>query len=326
MDRGIAFVTVDDFTDKGLDGVLGDIDVDHKNSPCFRFSSVDNCYYGGVLTASTTADFRLEKVAAGTVTNLGYEGVDIGHNVYNIRFTASGSTLKGYRSDLTTAKISVTDTSFSTGKWGMWGDDCVVNHGAGEILPLEKLFWKLIAASSPSPKCIGYYEVPVIGKGTIDDPYRAALPEIKEIPTTNELDGYDEALRNAIKSNKDEKVNRIAVSHSALIPTDPITGKPLHTTCIVRIFEQTSRQPHLWSITEAVSKIEKQATTKKYDRPDAITRAKQLDTKLMDSDLLAYPSPSESEIKKYVKERKRIYDVDTDFESARRYLEDDKGW
>jgi hypothetical protein len=31
-------------------------------------------------------------------------------------------------------------------------------------------------------------------------------------------------------------------------------------------------------------------------------------------------------IRKYIEERKRIHGEDTDFEAARRYLEDDKGW
>jgi hypothetical protein len=150
---------------------------------------------------------------------------------------------------------------------------------------MPQYFW-LRAAGSPSPKALGYYEVPIVGQGTLDDPYRPALPEILETPT--EIDSYPEWLRNAIMANKDGKVNRIAVSWGALIPTDPLTGKPLNPTCIIRVFDQPDRQPHLWKISEALAKIETIPTIMKLDRSQAVKRALEMDKRLRDKDLMEW--------------------------------------
>jgi hypothetical protein len=237
-------------------------------------------YYVLLDASASAADTRLAKYDASvpSSTQIGSEAVDlVAGTFHDVRLSCSGTTIKVYRNDMTTPKISVTDTFRSSGKWGV-----LTVYGA-----VSDLYWtvRLEVAASPPPKTIGIYEVPVIGSGEIDDPYRPQLPEYLEIPSANELDGYDKTLRKAIKHNRDGKVNRIAVSWGALIPTHPITGAPLHPTCIVRIFEQPDRQPHLWKINEVLDEIEKVETVRKLDVQQAKKRALEMDEKLKEENL-----------------------------------------
>jgi hypothetical protein len=286
MDGGICFPTT--YADKAVRGILRVIYstgfTDYRNYLVARVGYsgeplADN--YHVVLDASASAsDNRLFKHDASvpSSTQIGSEAVDLTAGLfYDMRLSCSGSTIKVYRVDMTTPKISVTDTFRTDGKWGV-----MTNYGT-----VSDLYWtvRLEAAASPQPKTIGIYEVPIIGSGEIDDPYRPQLPEHLEIPSANELDGYDKTLRKAIKHNRDGKVNRIAVSWGALIPTHPITGAPLNPTCIVRVFEQPDRQPHMWKISEALDEIEKAENVKKLDVQQAKKRALEMDKKLKEKDL-----------------------------------------
>jgi hypothetical protein len=287
-------VTVDSFTDKAVKTVVC-LGSDFMGICVCRLTAPNNHYYNTITTGAATADHRIEKMIAGTATTLATEAVDLtAKRSYTVMMSVSGTTLKSFRSAAqsdslpATPQLSATDTAIASGKFGV-GDRCdaYTNYTLG--------YGRLLAPASPSPKAVGYYEVPLTGSGvpitspdgltSLPDPFRPALPEVLETPSANELDGYPTALKQAILANREGKVNRIAVSWSALIPTDPTTGKPLSSSCLVRVFEQPDRQPHLWSIAEALSEIEKLPQVKKYDERSVRTRAKQLDPKLKDKDL-----------------------------------------
>jgi hypothetical protein len=303
--------------DKAVEGVGQSGD----NTPLVtgRLQNADNEYNCLEYTPSSAGDFALVKTAAGSNTTLAYEAVDIANHLkQRIKLSISGTTLKGFREDLTTPKISATDTAYASGYWG----------GGGRYGGAAGVTCWLRAPASPAPKVLAFYEVPIIGSGTIDDPFRAQLPELLEVPTSAELDAYPPALKAAIQANKDGKVNRLALTHSALIPTDPTTGKPLYSTCIVRVFEQPDRQPHMWKIPEVLARLETQTAIpiRKLDVTQAIARAKEMDARLSDFDFYAMPSPSDEEIRKYIEWRKTVFGVETRWEDARHYLESEKGW
>jgi hypothetical protein len=311
--------TVDSFADLAIGAVAGSsgaaAGVGHGRT------SYNNAYYNDVVPNNTAADHRLFKLVSGTWTTLATEAVDLATYVtYLLKLSCLGSTMKSYRTDMATAKLSATDTSLASGRFGVEGG----RPDAGSAV----MFGKLVAPGSPSPKVLSFYEVPIVGSGTLEDPFRAQLPELLEVPASAELDAYPPMLKRAIQANVGGRVNRLALSHSALIPTDPTTGKPLYSTCIVRVFEQPDRQPHLWKIAEVLARLETQTAipVKKLDVDQAIRRAKEMDPKLSDFDFYAMPSPSDDEIRKYIEWRKATFGVETRYEDAKHYLESDKGW
>jgi hypothetical protein len=245
---------------------------------------------------------------------LAYEAVDLPANsLIDGVASAIGSTLKSSRNGGSTFPITATDTSFANGRWGFYLPDT-----GAQFTP--------ISFGSPpppsAPRCIGYYEVPITGSGKRGDPRRPALPELLEAPTQGELDGYPKTLRDAIKCNRDGLVNRLALTVSALYPSR--SGD----TCIVRVFEQPDRQPHIWKIPEVLRHLETQKAipVRKLDVDQAIRRAKEMDPKLSDFDLYDIPSPSDEEIRKYIRWREERFGAKMSMEVARGYLESKKGW
>jgi hypothetical protein len=315
--QGLFGLTVDNFADKASEAIGG-----NYAQAVGRFSDVSNYYAANIDTNKTAQDFQVVKVSAGTGAFLGYEAVDLSNAPYKVKLSVSGTTLKGFRDDMATPKVSVTDTAFSTGKWGARES----SEAWGFYGSFASAF--LRSASSPSPKALGFYEVPVVGSGTPEDPFRAQLPELIEVPASAELDAYPPMLKRAIQANVGGKVNRLAVSHSALIPTDLTTGKPLYSTCIVRVFEQPDRQPHLYPLKEVLARLETQTAIpiRKLDVTQAIARAKEMDPRLSDFDFYAMPSPSDDEVRKYIEWRRATFGVETRYEDAKHYLESDKGW
>jgi hypothetical protein len=315
-DTGVIY-TIDSFADKAVEGVGQSGD----NTPVLvaRLNGPEDNYFQIEYTPNSAADHQLAKRVAGANTTLATEAVDLANRLkQRLKFSVSGSTLKGFREDLTTPKLTATDTSFASGGWG----------GGGRYNGFAGVTGWLRAPASPAPKVLSFYEVPIIGDGSPDNPFRAQLPELVEVSASAELDAYPPMLRRAIQANVGGKVNRLAVSHSVFIPTDPTTGKPLYSTCIVRVFEQPDRQPHLWKIPEVLARLETQTAIpiRKLDVTQAIRRAKEMDVRLSDFDLYAMPSPSDDEIRKYVEWRKATFGVETRYEDAKHYLESEKGW
>jgi len=164
---GGGVVTADSFTDKAVQYIA----VATLSKAIARFVDGDNNYAQSHFTDESTADHKIILRSGGTNTTLATESVDLDSYVaYLYKFTVSGSTLSGYRDDMSTAKITVTDTTISSGYFGYrWNG----NQIAG---PLE-LTVKLVAPSSPLPKPLAVVEVPVTGKGTDEDPIRPQLPQ-----------------------------------------------------------------------------------------------------------------------------------------------------
>jgi hypothetical protein len=117
--------TSDSFTDKALDGYTID-NANHDDYQKYSFigrMSIDplmNSYLCGIAVAKTTADNGLVKYVKATGTVLATEAVDLAVDTpYAYRLSISGSTIKVFRTDLTTPKFNVTDTSFTSGAYGV---------------------------------------------------------------------------------------------------------------------------------------------------------------------------------------------------------------
>jgi len=252
-----ALVTIDDFDDLACEGFSsGDMSI-----VIGRYQGIQDHY--GILQYSpaTTADFILQKQVAGAFTDLGYEAVDLGSNEgFLVKIACKGTTISAYRDDMVTPKISVTDTSFAKGRFGItWA-----RLGTIEIEPATVYLRK---ALSPSPRVLGYFEVPIIGEGTIENPFHPKMPE--EIIDHPEFG----------------KVNRSALSWGTLIKSDRKTGKPKEYIAIVRILEQPIRQEHLYDIPKCISALEAMSGVTRLKREEAIKRALKLDDKLTEKDV-----------------------------------------
>lgn len=222
-------------------------------------------------------------------------------------------------------------------------------HPASRIMPPH---------SETPMEPIAYFEAPIVGSGVIPDkpvsleeeqagevtvdPYRVELPEeVIEQPLKvpvaykNRADvlrkhGLDEEVIKAIipQAFKTERVNRLAMSYSALIPTDS-HGKPTGNTGIVRVFQST--RPEVHSIEKRVEAFKKMQGVTRIKQDQAITKALHVDEKLHIHDLVAcrkHPLGGKCfrEYKEWrvgsVSEKPEFADT----EGRKRYVKAGKGW
>ena len=166
-ERGGAVLSYDSFTDKAIKTTV-------SAELYYSFSRVvdgNNFYWNAIYTGASTADFSIGKTISGSHTSLATENVDLSNKrSYLVMFSVSGSTLKAYRSDMTTAKISATDTDLSEGYFG-------AGWRGGYRAFVDIVGGKLVAPSSPLQKPLVVIEVPITGKGTEEDPIRPQLPQ-----------------------------------------------------------------------------------------------------------------------------------------------------
>jgi len=156
-------VTSDSFTDKAVQGF-------QKDGSGLLGRSVDqnNTYWVWIDTTYANQDHYIGRLYGGSFTRLAYGAVDLpSHHVWLIKFSISGSTLKAYREDMTTPKMTVTDTYIASGRYGSW------SQTASHSYP--NLAVKLLAPSSPSPPALAVVEIDVEGSGNSDDPFRPNL-------------------------------------------------------------------------------------------------------------------------------------------------------
>ena len=279
--------------------------------------------------AAAAADHQLLKVTAGSWTIIATEAVDLSGNFWTLGEMV-GSTLKSFRlaSIPTTptlnpaANLSATDTSYASGHYGAGYNAYpltgVANPNPWSLTPstFAAIMNSFISTRvmSPAPKPIAYFEVPVVGSGTPDDPFRAQMhEEIVFEPT--------------LKKN----TNRLALTHSALIKSDPATGKPVEYRAIVRIFDQPDRQPHLRDIATAINALRAMKGVRELTREEAIREAKRLDDKLTDVDLMPIKRTDigfRTKHRDYIAHRESlgVKRELIDDEIMERYLEEDKGW
>jgi len=191
-DHGIA--AFDSFSDKAIERII----VWNSESPC-RYVDANNHYSQSIDTAKSTADHFLSKRSGGTNSTLATESVDLGARATKlIKFSISGSTLKGFREDMTTPKISATDTAFASGYFGVR-----VEVGNAYISDNYSDLGTLRAPSSQLPPPILIIEVDVIK--TPDGVYRPNLSQnLVEISSLTGLPDflYQEAKKYEILRNK----------------------------------------------------------------------------------------------------------------------------
>lgn len=312
---GGTVLTVDSFADKSVRAVVNPKDYSTVIGRC---SDRDDYYYSVLNASTSTGDHYLSKYVAGTVTRLATEAVDIDASGEIQAISCTGTTIKSLRHLLTspvaqtsiptwTATLTVTDTSHASGKFGVKPIRDSYPHGYCDVASAM-----LDAPLSPTPKPIAFFEVPVVGSGTLEDPFRAQMPE--EIVVDVKLG----------------KRNLLALTHSALIPTDS-TGKPIHSTCIVRVFMQTDRDPALHPIPKCLDAVRAMTGVRELSREGAVARAKVMDDRLTDVDLISIPAthPNFKQIlRDYIAHRETLGVkrelIDEKF--IERYLTEEKGW
>jgi hypothetical protein len=202
-------LTIDNFTDKAIEAQGH---VDGADVCIGRWNDYRNYYMCYVNTTRTTSDFSVWKFVAGTWTLLGYEAVDLSHPRWRQKLSISGTTLHGFRATggvgqeyafPTTPQISVTDTAFSTGRWG-------VEHNCGANLLLYELTAILRAPSSPIPSVQTILELPIEGSGKLEDPFRASLSK-NLVEVSNKQVDLDSVSLGAFEFSEKSATNIIMV-------------------------------------------------------------------------------------------------------------------
>lgn len=324
-----------------LDGNVQDVSVStspygNYSTVVARWLSVYYFYLSRIAIPESSADFDIRKVVGGTDTRLAYESVNLSNLVtYTRKFRVVGSTLQAFRTDMVTPKISATDTSISSA--GYWG------YRSRET-PYVRMMTQYFSSPPVVPiKPVEYFEVPVSGSGTDDDPFTAVMPEDiaydwslnpqarKRYEVLKSRGFSDEEILTLAPEVMSCRVNRLALTHSSLIVTDTATGKPKDYVAVVRIFDQPDRQESLKPIDKAIQALRELSGVRKLDRDEAIRMAKRLDDRLTDVDLLPVDRSDKSlkqRIKDYVEHRKGlgVRDEHINDEVLNQYVVEDKGW
>jgi hypothetical protein len=160
--RGL-YLTTDSFTDKSIRWNC----ISARNMVLARSVDASNDYEQFHDTAKTTGDHFIARIVGGTWTALASEAVDLSVNeTYLFIFSISGSTLKGFRDDLATPKITVTDTNIASGRWGIgaFDVDTYATSGLASLLNIP---------ATTLPPALAVLEVEVEGGG--GEPYRPLL-------------------------------------------------------------------------------------------------------------------------------------------------------
>lgn len=254
---GGIFTTVDPFDNRRIEvqAQVAAVYGDPRGVLVVRYIDGNNFYIAYLYAPSAGYDHYVQKRVGGATTGLASEAVDLtAEAFFEWTFSANGSTLKVWRQNVrnlsATPTFTITDTSIASGRWG------------GRY---EAVLGVLRAPASPKQNAITFFEVPVIGSGTEEDPFRAKMPEL-------------------IKDTQFGKTNVLALTHSALIKTNK-HGKPVDYRAIVRIFNQPDRQAHLKPIADCLAELRTMVGVKELTREEAIREAKKLDDLLTDKDL-----------------------------------------
>ncbi len=175
---GACVETCDAFTDKAIEVFL--INADHSIVYGRRINT-DN-YHAKVAPVFTTEDFMILKISANTLIILATESVDLTENYGElIKLEVVGSTVKGYRRDMTTPKLTATDTDIAS---GTWGQRMIERLNYAVQLPA----W-LRAPASSLPPARAIIETEITGSGSDDDPYRPdLLHQIEDHPELGRID------------------------------------------------------------------------------------------------------------------------------------------
>jgi len=258
-----------------------------------RFKAYGDLYFNHANSEATTADHDIRKNVAAVLTVLATEAVDLTEGaVYNWKFSVKGTTLSSYREDMVTPKLSVTDTSFAEGKYG--------------ITVSEFAWWMQIDGylkkpASSLPKPVRYFEMPIIGDGTPDDPFRVPIPtdiawNWKLAPRAKRKydilrkHGFtDDEILDLAPEVRLARINRLAITWSANIPTDSKTGKPIYASAVTAFY--SSSPPYVKPLLSRIAEVKKLAIRElSYD--EAVELAIKRDPKLPKEDAKSWLSPS----------------------------------
>jgi hypothetical protein len=286
LDYDLMILTKDIFTDRA---VLAFYKTNYWINLCARVQNFNNQYRFEIIAASPTQDHRLVVNVNGSNTIVATEAFDVDIEGRGMAISVVGSTIKGMRYEipspvdplampLPTSTISAINTAFTSGRFGFTLGGGTQASAIPMVVDCSSVY--LLPPMSPSPPILGIYEVEIIGDGSRDNPYRPNLSSKLETVDKAELDKYTPDLQQAILLNKEQKVDRLALSWSAFIPTDE-NGIPLNKTCLVFIFEQKDRQPHLFSIKECLDEIERKPKIKKCDEKTVKKEMFKRDKRLM---------------------------------------------
>jgi len=177
-------VTNDNFSDKAVRSVCGGY-----NSILWGRLQDERNFYAQALAAQFEGEDHFIAVVVDYMgKSLAVEAVDIHGNFHFIMFSISGSTLKGFRDNLETPKLSATDTTFASGKFG-FGVAYIDASYTGRIHynPM------LLPPSSKVPEAVYIIESEIEGKGKQDDPIRPKL--LRNLVEINKLDNIPEFLK-----------------------------------------------------------------------------------------------------------------------------------
>jgi hypothetical protein len=336
-------------------------------------------YYLRQEPAAATADRKIVKRVSGTETVIATEAADYGDWWQSgVKLQCSGTTIKAFMaydetnywwhspledilSTLMVEKLSVTDTSLSSGRFGIanhW-DTYHYGHGTTAITYMfsDWVSWEMtfiLDAASPSMlEPIAFFEVPVeffdLPECNEDDTvnisrqfYSVKMPEeivTVEKPIPQWIQRKVEVLRRKGWSDEEikafmpeafpvERINRLSVTWSALIPTDN-KGKPKDSVALVRVFQSTPEYCH--PIEKRIQAIEEMRGVRRLKREEAIDLALKMDDKLHIHDLV--PCTKHELGGKCFREYRewRIGTVGdkpefADTDTRKRYVKETKGW
>jgi len=229
-----------------------------------RMTDKLNHYVQCLEEAAAGEDHFLRKMVGGTGYIIAIESVDLlrAYYIRSLKLSCSGSTIRGYRGGLEVPRLTVTDTAHTSGYFGL---GCKEQHYV-RMISHEALMHARITSASSSVRTLRYFEAPLIGSGTDEDPFRADVP--KEITTHPEFGD----------------VNLLAFTHSSLIKSGA-DGKPKEYTAIVRVLEQPDRPAYLRSLASSLDEFRALRGVRELTLEEAKRKAKALDDKLTDEDL-----------------------------------------
>ena len=226
------------------------------------------------------------------------------------------SPLEDMLTTLMVEKLSATDTAIASGRFGIvnYWDTYHPGHGTTGITYMfsewtEWITTFILDPQSPSMlEPLAYFEVPVEffdlpefnEDGTVNLErrfYGVKMPEeivtvekpvpepIRKKKEILERKGWSpEEIRTFLpEAFPTEKINRLAVTYSALIPTDN-NGKPKNNTAIVRVFPSSPEYVH--TIEKRIQAIKEMRGVRQLSREEAISLALKMDDKLHIHDLV----------------------------------------
>ncbi|RLG74354.1 MAG: hypothetical protein DRO23_07020 [Thermoprotei archaeon] len=174
--------TLDSFTDKAIEHLLSDKGM----WGCARYLDDEHFYWHEIRSQYTTEDYFIKKRVAGTSSSLATESVDLDIGYIKLgKLSVSGSTIKGYREDLETPKLTVTDTDIASGGFGI---GLTIEPSDNNPRSSTVMWGYLRAPSSIAPKAKAIIEIDITGKGTREDPIRPnLLQQLSQDKTKNLL-------------------------------------------------------------------------------------------------------------------------------------------